>query len=48
MMYDLSACSATKANDGNFMEDLFSWETVSLKKNKHGTYKLYICQLLLI
>lgn len=27
MMYDLSACSATRAYDGNLLEDLFSWET---------------------
>lgn len=43
IMYDISACSATRVYDGNLMEDLFSWETSSVKRNKHGTYKLSVC-----
>lgn len=48
MMYDLSACSATRAYDGNLLEDLFSWETGHKEKNKHDICKLYICWLLWI
>lgn len=35
IMYDISACSATRVYDGNLMEDLFSWETLFVKRNKH-------------
>lgn len=48
MMYDLSACSATRAYDGNLLEDLFSWETGHKERQAWYIQAVYMCRLLWI